>query len=284
MLKYWIELTKPERTLANVITASAGFLLAAQGHINWALLAATLIGTSLVIASACVANNYFDRDIDARMPRTKHRALVEGKVEPRATAVYAVVLGVLGVAVLWVFVNRLVVVLGAVAYVDYVGLYGYSKRHTVHSTLIGTISGSMSLVAGYVAVTGRLDTEALILFLILALWQMPHFYAIAIFRAKDYAAAKIPIMSLVAGFRSTRRQILAYTLAFVLASVLLYVLGYVGSLYLAVTLALSAYWLWVQLRGTRASGDVAWARSVFKASLTVLLLQSFAMALGRTAL
>jgi len=237
-----------------------------------------------VIASACVANNYFDRGIDARMPRTKHRVLVQGKLDPRATLVYSAALGLLGFAVLWRFVNVLVVLLGVIAYIDYVLLYGYSKRHTVHSTLIGTVSGAMSLVAGYVAVTGRIDTEAVILFLILALWQMPHFYAIAIFRAKDYAEANIPIMALVVGVRSTKRQILAYTLAFAIASVLLYVLGYAGSLYLLAVLVLSAYWLWVELHGMRARDDVAWARRVFKASLIVLLIQSLAMALGRVAL
>ncbi len=284
MLRYWIELTKPERTLANVITASAGFFLASNGHFDWWLLLATLAGTTLVIASACVANNYLDRGIDSRMPRTKHRALVQHKVDPRATLVYSGALGLVGFGILWRYVNLPVVILGAIAYVDYVVLYAYSKRHTVHSTLIGTVSGAMSLVAGYVAVTGRIDTEALVLFLILALWQMPHFYAISIFRARDYAAANIPTMAVVAGNRSTKRWIMGYTLAFVGASGLLYVLGYAGSIYLLAVVLLGAYWLWVEFRGLGAGDDVAWARRVFKTSLFVLLIQSFAMALGRAAL
>jgi protoheme IX farnesyltransferase len=196
MLRECYLLTKPGIIYGNALTAAGGFLLASKWHIDFKLFAATIIGTCLVIASACVINNYIDRGIDKKMKRTKGRATVTGKVSGRWAIAYGVVLGILGFSMLILFTSALVALIGLVAYVDYIALYGVSKRVSVHGTLVGSIAGASPPVAGYCAVTGHFDGGALIIFLIMVCWQMVHFYAIAIRRSSDYKAAGIPVLPL----------------------------------------------------------------------------------------
>lgn len=280
MFKQLVELTKPERTLANVITGLAGFLLASQWHIHYVLLIATLGGMSLIVASACVLNNYIDRNLDAKMPRTKKRVLVLKQLSPGVVLAYAVVLGIAGFVVLWQFVNGLVVVLGAIAYFDYIVLYGYAKRHSVHSTIIGTISGAMPIAAGYCAVAGKIDAGAVILFLSMVCWQMPHFFAIAIFRMKDYKAGGIPVLPLVKGVYRTKVQIMLYTVLYVFATVSLSIFSRTGYVYAVVMSLIGADWLWRGLHGFRVDDDTVWARKMFFYSLKVLLVFCFMVAAG----
>lgn len=280
MWKQFVELIKPERTLANVITGLAGFFLASHWHIHFGLLLATLGGMSLVVASACVLNNYLDRELDMKMPRTKKRVLASKKIQPWVVLLYAFALGVAGFIVLWYFVNQLVLLLAAIAYVDYIVLYGYSKRHSVHSTLIGTVSGAMPIAAGYCAVTDRFDVGAMILFLSMVFWQMPHFFAIAIFRIRDYAAGGIPVLPLKKGVYRTKLQMLIYAYLFVIAALSLRYFGYVGNIYTLVILALGLAWLWRGLRGFKSEDDVTWARHMFFFSLKALMIFSFMVAVG----
>ncbi|HEX5394881.1 MAG TPA: protoheme IX farnesyltransferase, partial [Candidatus Saccharimonadales bacterium] len=161
------------------MTAVAGFLFASRWHIDWLLFASLLIGVTFVIASACVMNNLLDRRLDKKMSRTRNRALPAGKVSPAAGLVFGLLLGAAGFWALS-FTNALTMAIIAVGYIGYVVAYGWSKRHTVYSTLIGTVPGGASLVAGYTAVTGSLDRAAAILFVIMLAWQMVHFYAIAV--------------------------------------------------------------------------------------------------------
>lgn len=280
MLRQYLELTKPERTLANVITAAAGFLLASKWHIPVLLLLATLAGTSLVVASACALNNYIDRDLDTKMPRTKKRVLAVHAMPPRNVLLFAVVLGIAGVAILWAYVNVLVVVLGLVAYFDYIVLYGYAKRHSVHSTIVGTISGAMPIAAGYCAFTGKIDSAAIVLFVSMVCWQMPHFFAIAIFRMKDYAAGNIPVLPLKKGVYRTKVQIMIYTLAFTIAALFLAVFGYVGFVYAAVIAVTGIIWLYRGIHGFRTEHDEKWARGMFFFSLKALMVFSVMVAIG----
>jgi protoheme IX farnesyltransferase len=249
----------------------AGFLLASAGHPNLALLLAVLVGTSLVIASACVFNNYIDRGIDQRMDRTKQRALASGQIKPAAALTYATVLGLIGFGVLARYTSWLVVVIGLVAFVDYVILYGISKRRSVHGTLVGSICGAAPIVAGYCAVTGRFDLGALLLFIILALWQMPHFYAIAIYRLDDYTAAGLPVLPVRQGVGVAKRQIVAYIVAFMVAVTALSVWGYASYIVAVVVTLLGLWWLRLAIGGFKVADDSRWARGVFRFSLVVLL-------------
>ena len=270
----YYQLAKPGIIYGNLLTALAGYLLASKGTPDIYLLVATLAGIALVIGSACVFNNVIDRDIDALMARTKDRELVTHEISPRSALIFGTVLGLLGLFTLWRFTNALTLAIGIVGFVSYVGLYTYSKRKTPYSTLLGSISGATSLVAGYTAVTGVLDSGALILFLIMAIWQMPHFYAIAIFRQPDYARAKLPVWPIARGVRATKIQMVAWILAFTLACSLLTIAGYTGYIYLVIMLGIGLAWLLLALRGFNALDDVAWARRVFRFSLIVLLVLS----------
>lgn len=273
-LHTYYRLTKPGIIRGNAIAAIGGFLLASEGSINLALFVAMLAGTSLVIASACVFNNYLDRHIDKHMKRTQNRALVTGEVSTWAALTYASLLGIAGFAVLIVFTNILTAALGAIGMFFYVVVYGYSKRTSIHGTLVGSISGSIPPVAGYTAVTNQIDTAAVLLFLILAAWQMPHFYAIAVFRLKEYAAANIPVLPLKRSMKRTKIEIVLYIGLFAILSSLLTLTGYTGYVYAIVMVVVSLLWLRLSINGFHAGDENKWARKVFGYSLLILLLFS----------
>jgi protoheme IX farnesyltransferase len=145
-----------------------------------------------------------------------------------------------------------------------------TKRRTKFGTLVGAISGATPPVVGYVAVANRLDAGAIILFLILCLWQMPHFFAIAIYRLKDYTSASVPVYPVKEGILSTKKQILYYIAAFIIAASLLTFFGYTSYAYLGVVVLLGTLWLSLGIKGFRADDDKFWARKMFFASLLVL--------------
>lgn len=276
--KYYRAL-KPERTYANVMTTAAGFLYASDWrHIDWSLLIATLGGMTLIVLSACGVNNWTDRALDLQMPRTKKRATATGKVPARNLFLLAATLGVAGFTALSLWVSSLVVLLGVIGYVDYVALYGWTKRHTIHSTLVGTISGAVPLVAGYVAVAGSFDGTALQLGLIMVFWQMVHFYAIGIFRRDDYAAGNLPIWPVKKGIRNTQYWIIGYTMLFELAVFMLAFMGG-GVIFGVVVGASSMYWLARGLQGFDAKDPAKWARGMFGLSFVTLLTLCAALAL-----
>lgn len=282
-VKSYYSLTKPGVLFGNVLTGAAGFLLAAGDKRDYdiGLLAATIIGMTLVIAAACAINNVLDRDIDAKMARTKTRVVAAGKVAPGPAAAFATVLAIVGFAMLVAFTNWLVVAVGAAGCIVYVWLYGMtSKRRSIHGTLVGSISGAFPILAGYVAVTDRFDWAALLVFLILFFWQFPEFYSIAIYRCKEYKAAGIPVMPLIKGVNSTRYQIFVYTLLFVITSLLLTIMGYTGWFYFIVMLAVGLFWLRLGWLGLKAGNVDKWARKMFHTSLNVLLLLSLMLAIG----
>ncbi|HUD07130.1 MAG TPA: heme o synthase [Candidatus Saccharimonadales bacterium] len=270
-LKTYYRLTKPGIIYGNLITATGGFLLASKGHIHFLLLLETLIGISLVIGSGCVFNNYIDRGIDKKMSRTSKRALVIGDLSSRAAIIYGTVLGILGTLILSVYTNWLTVCIGLIAFLVYVVFYGISKRRSVHGTVVGSIAGAAPITAGYCAVTGQFNGAAVILFLILVLWQMPHFYSIAMYRFDDYKNAGLPVLPVKKGMYATKLRIIIYIIAYAVAVSLLSIFGYAGYSYLVVTLAFALVWLWLGLKGFRTSNDKLWARRMFFFSLIVII-------------
>jgi protoheme IX farnesyltransferase len=152
LFKTYYSLTKPGIIYGNAMTAIAGYLFGSQWHIEWDIFLAFLLGNILIIASACVFNNYIDRGIDAKMSRTKKRATATGKISPIAVNIYAAALGTAGFIIL-TKTNTITFLIGLAAFFSYVVLYGAAKRKTIHGTLVGTLPGSASLVAGYTAAT-----------------------------------------------------------------------------------------------------------------------------------
>jgi protoheme IX farnesyltransferase len=203
------------------------------------------------------------------MPRTKRRALVVGSLPVRQVVGLALICGAVGFGLLAAYVNWLTVLIGVVGYVDYVVLYAWTKRHTVHSTLVGTVSGSAPVVAGYVAVTGSLDLTAWLLALIMLFWQMAHFFAIGVYRVEDYRAGNLPIFSVVRGTVKTQRQTIMYTMLFLLAVATLPLGGKVGAVFLIVMLPMILFWLWRAFEP--ATNTALWGRAMFGVSLLVLL-------------
>lgn len=271
-IRQYYKLTKPGVLYGNAITAAAGFLLASKGDIDWLLFVWLNLGTTLVIASACVLNNFLDQDIDRLMERTKKRPLIQGEVSGRGAVVFSIVLGLLGIGILYATTNILVVIIGIIGFIDYVVLYGMlSKRLSMHGTLVGSISGATPILAGYVAVSGTIDIGAIIVFAILFLWQMPEFYSISIYRRKEYAAAHIPVISVVRGVARTKIHIAVYTLLFTISVFLLAIYGYTGITYALLIGGMSLYWLWLACVGLRASDNDRWARRMFRFSLIILL-------------
>lgn len=237
-------------------------------------------GLGLVIASACVFNNIIDRNIDKVMARTKQRALASGLISLPKAYIYATVLGLVGSIVLLAYTNFLTLIIALIGMFFYDILYGLAKRGSVHSTLVGSVSGSVPIVVGYVAVTDQFDSAALLLFLILALWQMPHFYAIALYRLRDYKAAKLPVLPAVKGSRITKLQIMIYIIAFALANFLLFSFGYVGITYVAIMLTVALVWFTKGLSIYKVQDSSIWGRKMFLSSLVVILTLSVMLSLN----
>jgi protoheme IX farnesyltransferase len=279
-LKHFIQITKPGIIFGNVLSVAGGFFLASKGHVDFGLFLIAMIGTSLVVASGCVFNNCIDRDIDLKMERTKNRVLVQGLVSVKLALAYATVLGVVGVGLLYFKANPLAALFAVIGFVIYVGFYSlYLKRKSVHGTLVGSLSGAMPPVIGYVAVSNSFDLAALTLLVMFSLWQMPHSYAIAIFRFNDYLAASIPVLPVKRGIRVAKRHILIYILAFLVATLMLTFGGYAGLNYLAVAAAMGMYWLYMAWTGYKAKDDTVWARKLFVFSIFTITALSVAMSL-----
>lgn len=200
-------LTKPGIILGNIITTLGGFALASRGQIDFVLLLYTLLGLGLIIASAGVFNSYIDRFADAKMERTKNRPLVRGEISNQKALLFGTFLGLVGVFVLALKTNPLTVFVALSGFSIYLILYAFMKYHSFYGTLVGSLAGAVPPVVGYCAVSNTFDAGAVLIFLMLVLWQMPHFYAIAIYRQEDYAAASIPVLPIVKGMEATKIQI-----------------------------------------------------------------------------
>lgn len=280
LIKNFISITKPGIIFGNLITVAGGFFLASAGQAKLFLLFITLAGISSIIAAGCVFNNIIDRDIDQIMERTKERVMVKGLLTKRIAFTYGVVLTVVGCILLWVYANFLTVVVAVVGLFFYVVVYTLGfKRTSVHGTLIGSISGAIPPVVGYCAVTNQLDAGALILFLMLSIWQMPHSFAIAIFRFDDYLSAGIPVLPVKKGIYYAKVNMVLYVCFFTIISSLLTMFGYTGFYYLATSLAIGLWWVRLAIRGFKAENDRVWARKMFGFSIIAITILSIVMSL-----
>ena len=230
------ELAKPRIVGMVLVTTATGFLVAGPawtGFALWGRLALTLLGTGLAAAGAAVLNNYLERDTDARMPRTRLRALPAGRIEPAVALAYGVLLVLWGVVLLATLVNLLSAFVALLTAFLYVLVYTPLKKITWLNTPIGAIPGALPPVIGWAAGADSLGPGAWALFAILFLWQHPHFYAIAWMYRDDYRAAGYKMLSVIdpTGHRVFRQAIL-FSLALIPASIVLSALGLSGQLYL----------------------------------------------------
>lgn len=282
-IKNYLSVAKPGILLGNLISAAAGFFLASKGRIDGVTLALTLVGISLVVASGCVFNNCIDREIDGKMIRTCNRALAKGLVSLKNAVSYATILGIAGMAMLWEATNPLTVAIVLSGLLIYVVVYSlYMKRNSVYSALVGSLAGAAPPLAGYCAVTGRFDLGALILLSIFTLWQIPHCYAIAIFRSDDYAAAAIPVLPVKKGTAAARKHIVGYILAFMVATLMLTFGGYTGYSTFVVATVLGLSWLYLAWSGYKASDERIWANKLYVFSILTIFILSVMMSVDFT--
>ncbi len=283
-IQNYLLVAKPGIVLGNLISAAAGFFLASKGRVDGIALAATLIGMALVVASGCVFNNCIDRKIDLKMLRTRNRALAKGLIPLKSAVSYATILGIAGMALLCATTNLLPVVITLAGFVIYVAVYSlHMKRSSVYSTLIGSLAGAAPPLAGYCAVTGRFDLGAVILLSIFTLWQMPHCYAIAVYRLDDYTAAEIPVLPIKHGTAAARKHIVGWILAFMAATLTMTFAGYTGYSTFAVAIMLGLSWLYLAWSGYKAPDERLWAKKLFIFSVLTISILSVMMSIDFTA-
>lgn len=266
----WVSVIKPRILLSNLLCAAAGYGLA-SGWENPQKLAVMLAGTGLAMAAASMLNNYIDRNRDKRMARTRNRPLPDGRLQPMAVLAAGIIAGLAGLYLLYVLVNPLSMILGLTGLVVYAGVYSvWLKPRSTWSTSVGGISGAMPPVIGYCSWTGGLDPGAWLLFLLLFLWQPPHFWALAILKKEEYREAGFPLLPVVKGTRRTRIQMVPYLAGLYTVNALFYYYGILGLGYQIVTSVLLVLWTAVYASGFVRMDERAWARSHFRWSLIVL--------------
>ncbi len=266
-----VELTKPRVALLVLFTVAVGALLASGGAPHVPVLLHTLVGTALVAAGASALNQLLERNTDAQMRRTENRPLPAGRLQPTEVLVFGVVLGIAGVAYLAITLHQpLAAVVAAFTFVCYVFLYTPLKRVTTLNTLVGAVPGALPPVIGWTAVRGSVDVEIFALFLIVFLWQVPHFLAIAWIYRDEYARAGLHMLPCVdPDGAMTGRQMVTYILALIPASLLPAALDLTGLAYLAGALVLGSGFLYSALSFTHKR-SVGQARRVLQASLIYL--------------
>jgi heme o synthase len=246
--QYW-NLTKPKVVLLIVFTALVGMLLAADGALPLDILIFGLAGIGLSAASGAAINHVVDRHIDALMDRTRGRPLPTGGLDQVQALTFAIGIGFLGIALLVTFVNTLTAVLTFFSLVGYALVYTmYLKRATPQNIVLGGAAGAAPPLLGWTAVTGSVETEALLLFLIIFIWTPPHFWALAIRRKDEYAKAKIPMLPVTHGVDFTKIQILLYTILLFLVTLMPFLIQMSGLIYLAGAVSLGVGFIYYAVK------------------------------------
>jgi len=266
----YISLLKLRIVLLLDATAVGVMIPAAHGHPRVPAVVAVLIGGTLAAGGAHAINCWFDRDIDAAMTRTRRRPLPAGRITPWHALVIGVVLNVIAFAVLWAGANLLAAALALGGTLIYVFVYTiWLKRYTPQNIVIGGAAGAVPPLVGWAAATGHLDATALALFGVIFFWTPPHFWALAQMIKSDYARANIPMLPVVGGDASAKRQSIVYAALAVVASVIPFFTGSAGAIYLAGAAVLGIGLLGItvlDLKGRR------WTRRVFTYSITYMAL------------
>ncbi|MGH8354116.1 MAG: heme o synthase [Pseudomonas sp.] len=273
----YLELTKPKVVLLMLITSLVGMFLATRAGVPWTVLLFGNLGIALCAGAAAAVNHVLDRRIDALMARTHKRPLAEGRVSPTAALSFALLLAVAGQALLLAFTNPLTAWLTLASLLGYAVLYtGFLKRATPQNIVIGGLAGAAPPLLGWVATSGHLSAEPLLLVLIIFAWTPPHFWALAIHRKEEYAKADIPMLPVTHGEHYTKVHILLYTGVLLAVSLLPYAIHMSGLLYLVCAVGLGArflHWAWVLYRDSKPHAAI----NCFKYSIYYLFLLFIAL-------
>ncbi len=256
-------------------------VMAARGLPPLNLVFWTLLGGALAAASAGALNCVYDADIDAVMRRTSERPIPMGRISVRAATIFAVSIGALSFAILYLLVNPLAAWLSLAGNVYYVAIYTmWLKRATPLNIVIGGAAGSVPPLVGWAAVTHQIGGPALGLFALIFLWTPPHFWSLALTVETDYEKARVPMLPNVSGEERTKREIVYYSLLLVVASLVLYPLHVMGPIYFGAASVLGAIFLIEAVRTWKDASNV-WARKLFRFSLLYLALMCAVMVIDR---
>ena len=274
-LRYWndyYELCKPRVVALIVFTAIVGMLLATPGMVPWQPLLFGTLGIGMAAASAAAINQIVDQRVDADMLRTSHRPLPTGHLSNTQALVFAAILGVVSMAILVLLVNPLTALLTLCSLIGYAFIYTmYLKRATPQNIVIGGAAGAAPPVLGWVAVTGQIDPNSLLLFLIIFAWTPPHFWALAIHRRDEYSKVNIPMLPVTHGIAFTRLQVLLYTIILVAVTALPFATQMSGWLYFVGAMILGAVFLSYAIK-LQSGKDERTAIKTFGYSILYLML------------
>ena len=273
----YLELTKPRVVVLMLITSLVGMFLATRAGVAWPVLVFGNLGIGLCAGAAAAVNHVVDRRIDSIMARTHKRPVTAGRLSPLAALAFALLLAVSGMALLLTFTNELAAWLTLASLLGYAVLYtGFLKRATPQNIVIGGLAGAAPPLLGWVAVTGHVSAEPLLLVLIIFAWTPPHFWALAIHRKEEYAKADIPMLPVTHGEHYTKVHIVLYTCMMFAVTLLPYVIHMSGPLYLVCAVGLGArflHWAWVLYRGSQPHAAI----NTFKYSIWYLFLLFIAL-------
>ena len=273
----YYELTKPRVVILIVFTAVVGMMLAVPGWPGIIPLLFGTLGIGLAASSAAVVNHVLDSRIDIQMSRTHNRPLPQGKLSQTHAMIFAVVLCVLSMLMLWLLVNPLTALLTFASLIGYAIIYTvYLKHATPQNIVIGGAAGAAPPVLGWTAVTGEIHSDALLLFLIVFIWTPPHFWALAIARKEDYERVGVPMLPVTHGNEFTRHYILLYTILLVLITILPYLSGLSGLIYLVAALVLGGRFLVYAVR-LRKDDGLELPMQVFRFSINYLMILFLAL-------
>ena len=247
-IKPYIEISKPRVVLLMIFTSLIGMLLANPLNINFLLLIIANVGIALMAFSAGAINQLVDQKVDRIMDRTKKRPLPSGELKEINVIVYSIVIGFIGFVTLFFYVNQLTAYLTFASLVGYAFIYTmYLKRATPQNIVIGGAAGATPPLLGWTAITGSVDYMAVIMFLIIFMWTPPHFWALALAKKDEYAAAKIPMLPVTHGDNFTRIHITLYTLMMSVCSFLPFLIGFSGKFYLFGSIVLNLFFLYLTI-------------------------------------
>ncbi|MDG2421667.1 MAG: heme o synthase [Gammaproteobacteria bacterium] len=240
----YYEMCKPRVVMLMILTSLVGMFLAVPGMVPLDVLIFGNVGIALVASSGAVVNHFIDRKIDIKMKRTHNRPLPQGRVSSAQTIIFAIAIGILGMAILLFWVNPLCAWLTLGSFIGYAFIYtGYLKHATPQNIVIGGLSGAMPPLLGWSAVTGTIEPEALILVLIFFAWTPPHFWALAIHRKDEYAKSGVPMLPVTHGEQVTKVHIIFYAGTLLVVSSMPYFFGMSGIFFLASAMLLGAGFL-----------------------------------------
>lgn len=271
----YLTLCKPRVVLLMLVTAWVGMYLASPNIIHWQYAICGTLGIAFASGSAAIINHFMDRHIDQKMSRTASRPLASGRITTRSAIGLAIILSITAWILLTCFVNFTTTILTFASLFGYAVIYTlYLKRNTPQNIVIGGLSGAMPPLLGWTAISGQIHAHALLLVLIIFTWTPPHFWALAIYRKKDYQAANIPMLPVTHGIQFTKFYLLLYTFLLLAVCCLPFVVGLAGIIYLSGSLALNAAFIIYAIMLFKAHGakEHRLAIKTFNFSIVFLLL------------